>query len=322
MSRKSAFLLVLLMAVLPLSLIAGSEHNSDAWLGIYTQTVDEDLTEAFDLDSDYGVIVKTVIDESPADKAGLKQGDIILEFNGNKLQSADDLTEYVHEEMPGDKVELIILRDGQRKNLDAELGSRSENDSDNYYFWQSDKNAPNTYSKVIKNFHSSMTSTYIGVSLQNLNQQLGEYFGVEDAKGVLVTEVMDDSPAKKAGLEAGDVIIGIDGDEVEDPSDVQEVIRAKEEGDEVTIAVLRNKAKQDFSLTIAKSPDNSFLFGNDPMAPFDDDFLFIPKAKGLFNGRFDNDIFDSKEMQEELENLKEELNKMHREIKELHEKLE
>lgn len=93
----------------------------------------------------------------------------------------------------------------------------------------------------------------IGISTTQLTKQLAEYFGIGDSQGVLVTSVMDDSPAAKAGLKAGDVITAIDGDKVEDAGDLAQGINKKKDGD-VTLTVIRNKNQRTITVTPKEEP--------------------------------------------------------------------
>lgn len=314
---------VLFMALAALFLTAEAGNRPDAWLGIYTQTVDEDLKEAFDLNSDYGVIIKLVVPDSPADKAGLKQGDVILKFSGDKLADSDQLIGFVRNHDPGDEVEIEIMRKGKEKELVVELGSRQDYDDADRFLWKHKGLMPHVYSKTYKSKKSVFSDSYIGLQLENMNAQLGEYFGVEDGEGALVTEVIEDSPASEAGLKAGDVVIEVDGDKVTDPSDVQEAICGKDEGDEVELIVLRDKQEKKFTLQVAESPDDFYSFDKFPaFLDLDDDFIFMPRMKGLFRGTFDHDMTDMEEMREWMDNLQEELKELRRELKEIQEKLE
>lgn len=146
---------------------------------------------------------------------------------------------------------------------------------------------------------------------------------MEDGEGALITEVIEDSPAAEAGLKAGDVVIEINGDKVTDPSDVQEAIYGKDEGDKVELIVLRDKQEKKFMLRVAKSPDDYYSFGKfSTFFDLDDDFIFMPRMKGLFRGTFDHDMTDMEEMREWMDNLQEELKELRRELKEIQKKLE
>lgn len=329
MSRKFLLIALAVLLIIPVMVIAGKDKQSDVWLGIYTQTVDKDLKEAFNLNVDYGVIVKSVIPDSPADEAGLKQGDIILKFAGKKVRNADELVESVSQHKAGDKIDIVLIRDGDKKTLVVELDNRDDHDSyakayNNYnkaLQWF-DKNGPKSYSWQYQRDDSKYSDTYIGLSLQNLNSQFGEYFGVEDGRGALITEVLAESPAEKAGLKAGDVIIEIDGNKVEGPNDVQEAVQEADEGDEIEVAVLRDKAEKTFKLEVAEAPDNFYSTPNMMKPDFDNNYLFIPRTKGLFRGNSDNDVFDAQDMQEWREGIEQELKELQEELKDLKNKLE
>jgi membrane-associated protease RseP (regulator of RpoE activity) len=297
-----------------------AELGPEAWLGIYTQTVDNDLKEAFDLDREYGVIVKMVVPGSPADEAGLRQSDIILRFDGHKLTDSDELIRYMRRQKPGDEVTIDVVRKGEEKSVAVVLGTR---DDDRDLDKDMMKNLPPTlsyYDKSLNLYRSSLSDSYIGVTLENLNYQLGEYFGVKDGKGALITEVMDDSPATKAGLKAGDVIIEIDGTEVDEPSDVREGVREKEEGESLDLKVLRNRDEMAFSIEVESSPDDFLWHGTVP--DFDEDLFVLPRMKGLFRGTFDEDLPDAVEMKEWMKELEEEMEELREELRELRKKLE
>ena len=94
----------------------------------------------------------------------------------------------------------------------------------------------------------------MGVHLQNLTEQLGEYFGVSDGEGALVTEVVDESPAEKAGLKAGDVIVSFAGDDIDDVDELVDAVRASEVGKDVQVKVIRNKGEKTMNVQIGELP--------------------------------------------------------------------
>ncbi len=302
--------------------------SDKAWIGIYTQTIDEDLQEAFELDSDDGVIIEMVVPESPGEKAGLGQGDIILSINGEKIVNSEHLSDYIAHLEPGEKISIDIIRDDKHKEIILELGKHEPNDT---YFKSLDqyhRSSPKSYSKTFTfnsddNF-SPAQSLYLGVNLQGLNEQLGEYFGVEKSNGALITEVIENSPAEKIGLKAGDVIIEIDQVKISEYGKVSEIIRDKEEGDEIQITVLRNKKEKEFSVNLENAPDGYFsnrMPGNFP--GIDEDFFFnLPKMKGLSNGNFDFHYFDQDDNQEDLSGLKNEINELKKQIEDIQKKIE
>lgn len=299
-----------------------------AWLGIYTQTVDRDLQEAFDLQSDYGVVVKYVVDDSPADEAGLRQGDIVLKIDGDKTDDADRLIDIVGSKNPGDKIEMTIIRNGKEKTLSATLTDREERDNEPM-IGSYGHNAPRIFSKSWTNRKSYMSSTYIGMELQTMGKQLSEYFGISDGTGILISEVYDDSPAKKAGLEAGDVVLKADGTDIEEVSDLQKIVADKNDGDQLVLTILRDKKEKDVEVTIEETPDNFGKTFGQGMTPFNwEDFdIYLPQMKGLFRGNFYNDDQDyrqrddenSAELKNDLRELKKEMQQLKDELNDLRE---
>src|SRR5574341_626211 len=106
-----------------------AKESKTAWLGVMTQTVDKDISDAFDVDVDYGAIVNEVIEDSPAEKANLEEGDVIISFNGQKVWDSDDLTDFIEESESGAKASLGIIQIGREMTVDVELGSRPRGSS-------------------------------------------------------------------------------------------------------------------------------------------------------------------------------------------------
>jgi membrane-associated protease RseP (regulator of RpoE activity) len=313
MRKALLFAAVAMMMAIPIW--AGTVKDlgmSDSWLGVYTQTVDNDLKDAFNLSSDHGVVIKQIIPDSPADKAGLRTGDIILKLDGTALTSSEQLAEMVGNHNPGDKINLEVISRGKTEDLDVTVGSRSDDRIMTLAPGKSPGSALNNYyTKLYSSTKSELSDSYIGVNLQSMTKQLGEYFGVKDGNGVLVAEVMDDSPASKAGLKAGDIIVALDGNPVSGPSDVQKAIRDKEKGDKVTLGILRDKVSRELAVEVDESPDNYFGMSNLPQFPgLDEDYFFAPSMRGLLPGNFDNDAPDLKSMQETIEKLQKQMEEM------------
>lgn len=322
MSKRILVALLSVLMALPIFVIAArAENQPEAWLGVYTQTIDRDLKEAFDLDSDNGVVVKIVVPKSPADKAGIKQGDIILKFDNDQLTDADQLIAFMQGHKPGDKVNLDISHKGNVRVVAVELGTREDNRADaEKYFLKNLNLPPKSLSKTFRFDKSTVSDTYIGVSLESLNYQLGEFFGIKDGAGALITEVMEDSPASKAGLKAGDVVTAVDGASIKGPSDVTEAVGGKKEGDRIDLTILRNKAEQSFAITVEKAPDDYRAFGNMPWLPgTGENFMFLPRMKGLYQGDFDSDLPDMSEMQNQMQNMQEQMQKLQEQLKNLQE---
>jgi len=155
------------------------------WLGIQIQDITQDVAEYYGLDNREGVLVYQVIPTSPAQKGGVKDGDIVKTFEGKPIRSARELMDVVGRTKVGKRVSLDILRDGKRVNLEVEIGERP--------------------SEI--ELAEGATESWRGLRVTPLTPQLAERFGFsEEATGMVVTEVDPDSPAGDAGLQPGDVI--------------------------------------------------------------------------------------------------------------------
>jgi S1-C subfamily serine protease len=203
-----------------------------------------------------GVIVEDVTAESAAEKAGIRKGDAIVEFDGERVRSTRQLTRLVQETPPGRTVQAAIVREGQRSTVSITpregSGFRFEGLEDLANLGELRyKHAPEPprppaaprppSPPSMWNFDEFVgrSTNRLGISVSTLSPQLAEYFGTKE--GVLVSSVTDDSAAAKAGLKAGDVITTFNGTVVNDPSDVRRRVADLSDGDEFTIAVLRDR---------------------------------------------------------------------------------
>lgn len=285
------------------------------WIGVYTQSIDDDLADAFNLERTEGTVIVDVVDDSPAEEAGLRRKDIILEFNGKKVEPGRRLIDYVRETKVGDEVEVVILRKGEEKTLTVEIGERPESSwrySDQWF------DAEDFYKHALG--FTSMDRGYIGISVQDLNEQLGDYFGVENGNGVLITEVLEDTPAEEVGLKAGDVIITADGERVYDAADLHDIISDFKEGDEVVIEYLRRGEKQTATVEVI---EESFASRFQYLPNISIGIPNVPRLHGLDHFYLDKDDFpEIGDYEEDMKKLKDELNELRKELKELESKMD
>ena len=183
------------------------EHGSvtRGRLGVYIQDLTRDLAESFDIDQDKGILVAQVMENSPAADAELKQGDVILKLNDDKVAKVATFRNKIALTRPGAKVELLILRDGKKKEVEVTIGALVTDD----------EGCP----------VSSDELPELGMSLQKLTRDLAKQFGYENARGVLVTAVESDSIAAWAGIKRGDLIEEINRREVNDPGQIKKLIK-------------------------------------------------------------------------------------------------
>ena len=319
MLRKGVFLVVLaafLASLVMVNLASAGESEKKTkrgWLGVHIQDVSKEIKEAMDLKSRSGVLVRDVVEDSPADEAGIKREDVILLFDGKELDDSDELVKVVRKTVPGDKAELLILRDGKEKSISVILGQAPKDELHVLEYFPEDQKFK-TYSYGF----SALSGGRIGVKVQNLSEQLGEYFGVKDGEGALITEALEDGPAYEAGIRAGDVIVEVDGDEIDDVEELRDEISDKEEGDRVEIELIRDRQPKRFTVEVEEGEEWSFghLKGLDKLK-------VLPPDVALPGLLWEEKKFreHEEELGEELEELKEELEELREELKELKEKL-
>jgi serine protease Do len=205
-----------------------------------------------------GVIVEDVTAGSPAEKAGIRKGDVIVEFDGERVRSVRQLTRLVQETPSGRTVQAVLMRDGQRTTVSVTPRDGSRFDSDRiddlmdmsrgfkYRVAPRPPAAPGAPAPPapppawdFDEFFGRVTTSRLGITVDSLSPQLAEYFGTKE--GVLVTSITDGSAASKAGLKAGDVITAFNGSAVITPSDLRRRSQGLEDGDEFTIAVMRDR---------------------------------------------------------------------------------
>ncbi|MDX1710547.1 MAG: DegQ family serine endoprotease [Rhodovibrionaceae bacterium] len=203
------------------------------WLGVRIQTVTEELAEGLRLDAPRGALVASVTPDGPAEASGIKQGDVILRFDGKKVDDMRELPRMVAETGIGKEVEVVVWRKGERKTVTVELGALDEERLAALEEGTGDEGAEGGTSDAVD---------ALGVDLARLSSEMRERYDLsEDVEGVVITEVESGSSAAEKGLRAGDVIVEVDQEPVGDPEAVESRIKdARDEGYRVvTLLVLR-----------------------------------------------------------------------------------
>jgi serine protease Do len=243
-------------------------------IGVTVRDLEDADAKTSKLPSISGVLIEDVVEDSPAAKAGLKKGDVVVEFDGERVRSVRQFTRLVQETPAGRRIQTGVMRDGQRVAVTVEP---RENGALNIYADGNDVSVLRDFARgfpfdmprpavpptppatpkapVPPGFPDIETfiwrpNSSLGITVGDLSAQLAEYFGTKD--GVLVTSVADDSAASKAGIRAGDVITSFNGTDVTTPSDLRRRIQRLENGDEFSVAVMRDKK----SLTLKGKADS------------------------------------------------------------------
>ena len=219
--------LALVLAGTPTTLMAGKDSGK-GYLGVSIEKMSLGDKEEFGVK--FGVLVTNVTKGEAAEKAGIKKYDVIQYFNGEKMRRPDDLVEAVRENKPGSKVKIKLVRDGKDKELTVTLG---EFKFKSHSFKWKDKDG--------KKFLFVSGRAFLGVHLQDLDKDLAEYFGVKKDEGVLILKVSKDTPAEKAGLKAGDVIVKFNDKKIANAGDVPEILADLKKGDKADIQIIRHK---------------------------------------------------------------------------------
>jgi S1-C subfamily serine protease len=210
------------------------------YLGVAVDRLSPVLKKQLKLD--YGVVVTWIDEEGPADKAGILEDDIIIEVDKTPVKRPETLSRVVQKLAPETNVNIVYLRDGKKESTKATLAKAKQHcySADDLVGFQ----AP-----LMKCF-GSKSDIFIGVKIQDLNDDLASYFGVKPDQGVLVLKVMEDSPASEAGVKAGDILTKIDGEAIKTTDDVLEMLTEYDEGDEISIELLRHNAPITYKLKV------------------------------------------------------------------------
>jgi predicted metalloprotease with PDZ domain len=215
------------------------------WLGVSIQDITSHLKRSMDLKTTEGALVSSVVDDSPADSAGIKEDDVIIQYEGKDIGEGSDLQEAVAKTKPGTKVSVTLMRKGEKKTLQVTIGKSPRSER----FSIAIPRAPRALEILTEGYRIQ------GLTLRSLSDQLAQYFEVPDGKGVLVWEVEKDSPADKAGIKAGDVITQVAGKRVKEVRDVSRALGAIDEGEKVNVDVLRKGARKSLSMEVAEAKE-------------------------------------------------------------------
>jgi len=236
-----------------------------SYLGVDIKDVTADRVSALKLKDERGVEITLVDSDAPAGKAGLREHDVILEFNGAAVDSEEQLRRLIRETPPGRTVTLGISRDGAPMKVSVQLADHSSVVAQSKP-WVLVPPVPRTpafprNSIDIPNIQIQTYSYTLGVQTENLTRQLGEYFGVKDGEGVLIRSVEKGSAAEKAGLKAGDVIVRAGNEKLTDRSDLNHILRSHRSGGKLNLVIMRDRKEMPITVTLPErgARDNSWL---------------------------------------------------------------
>jgi serine protease Do len=312
-----------------IEIICESEGTGHGWLGV---SIAEHTKSRSDKDDRiHGVLITDVYDDSPAEKAGLKDGDVIIEFEGKHHKDVGHLVDAVRSHEPGDEVLIKVLRDGEEKTLTVVLGEREHD----YVWFSGDDFTLNLKGleglEALKHLEEleGLEDIYIsgdwsgrrgklGVYVEDLSEGLAEYFNVPDAKGVLIKDIVDDSVAEEAGIKAGDVIVKIGEMDVGNSDELVKSIQKMEPDVKTPVVVIRKGKRVTLEAAIGESEyERGVKVYVQALEEAERVTAEALANREYFLQKLSED--EMEELQEELEELREEIQELKEELKELRE---
>jgi C-terminal processing protease CtpA/Prc len=249
-------------------IISGAELMPDfgngGYLGIEPVEVTKQNIAKYGLSTVRGVAVEKVVENSPAQSAGLQKGDVIVAINTEEVSSIRKMMRIISEIAPDHQAKLTVLRNGEEHEFTATLAKRPMTKfedvpsirrfpvpmEDGQTMRFPGPTFPSSDGDILVRSPGNTVVYYnedrqIGARVTKLTKQLGEHFGVSE--GMLINEIIDDSPAAKVGLKAGDVIVELDGKQITNQLELTRALMAKKEG-EVLLTIVRDKTKQNVKI--------------------------------------------------------------------------
>ncbi len=255
-----------------------SISGKKGWLGVEIQDVTKRLKEKQKLTVGDGAYVTNVVEDSPAEDAGIKEGDVIVKIDGNMIDDSDDLTKAVQKIKPKTEVKVEIVRGSDKKTLTAKIGKSRAPQAFSFGFGDRLRtpSPPHIATLPKMRFKFFSQNDMNGLELQTMSKQLADYFEVPGREGILISNVEKGSTAEKAGFKAGDVLTKIDGMRIDAMDDVHESLEDNE-GKDVKCDVLRKGKSVTLTWHIERED-------NDDEEDEDDDMSFdVLTPHGDFN---------------------------------------
>lgn len=225
--------------------------GSRSYLGVGVVEVTSERTKALKLSEERGVEVTKVEENTPAEKAGLKVGDVVTEYNGQRVEGTEQFIRFVRETPAGRNIKLTVIRGGNSQVLQATIEARKPNEMS----WSMARLPEMPAIPAIPEMPRVIMSTRsgaLGIEGESVSSQLAEFFGVKE--GVLVRSVNKGSAAEKAGIKAGDVITRIDDKNVSSPVEITRAIRGSRDR---TLAVTLMRDRKEVPLTVKLAEGNT-----------------------------------------------------------------
>jgi serine protease Do len=223
--------------------LKGTGKVSRGMLGVLIQPVTPELAAQFDMDRAIGALVSQTTPDSPAEKAGIKSGDIILQYEGREISHMNMLPSMVAQTPIGTEVEVVLFRNGQRKTMSVVIGELPEGD-------EGSVESPES--------NTLLQQDEIGLSVQEIDDALAESLELTETEGLLITDVAPGSAADNAALQRGDIIleagVGASRAKVSTLDDLNKVIQLSIEKNKNILLLVRSGKQMKFALLKLEKP--------------------------------------------------------------------
>jgi serine protease Do len=211
--------------------LAAKGKVTRGWLGVSIQPLTPELAKSFRLKDEKGVLISDVVQDSPAERAGIAAGDIVLEFDGKKVDTPQDLQKAVAATVPGKGVPLKVWRDNGQKTLEIKIGE--------------------TPDETVALRSTNKGRVLLGLDVRPITPDIARQLNLRGGEGVVIFSVEDDSAAAEAGLQRGDVIREVNRQRVRNVQDFERATRDVKEGDRVTVLLQRGPQSLYVAFTVA-----------------------------------------------------------------------
>lgn len=228
--------------------IPGSEKK--AYIGFTMQEVSEAVQKKLELKENYGILLTEVVPEGPADNAGLMKDDVILKLDGDKLYTLGQFKKIISNHQPEDVIKIVFVRNGKSKNIEVTLGAK-EVFSNDFFFpkFEMFQKAPE---KMFVYKYGKENNKWIGVYVNaNITVEVNDDEKTEIVQ-LSIEDVIEGTPAEKAGLKKGDILLKAGDIVVEEMSDLTKAINKKEIGEKLELQILRDDKKMKILVEVAE----------------------------------------------------------------------
>jgi serine protease Do len=237
-------------------LVGIASVHGGSYLGIGVAEIDAERAKTLSLPEERGVEITRVEDEGPAAKAGLKVGDVILEFNGQKVEGTEQFIRLVRETPAGREEKVVVSRGGSIETITMRTGARRGPAAlgaegmqlllPRAEFFGPD--APDLHMPDIAKSYMGWRSPALGIEGESLQSQLARFFGV--TQGVLVRSVLSGTPAERSGIRAGDVILRINEQQISTPREISSALRSAASAGKKTVTVNLMRERKELSVNV------------------------------------------------------------------------